>query len=52
MSRIGKNPVAVPKGVTVDLKGQAIAAKGPKGQATLTLVDEVVSQSVGRSPFR
>ncbi len=43
MSRIGKNPVAVPNGVTVELNGQAIAAKGPKGQATLTLVDEVVA---------
>lgn len=41
MSRIGKNPVAVPKGVTVDVKGQVISAKGTKGEMSLTLVDEV-----------
>ena len=32
MSRIGKKPVTVPKGVTVTLKGQEIAVKGPKGE--------------------
>jgi large subunit ribosomal protein L6 len=31
MSRIGNNPVVVPKGVDVKL-GQVIAVKGPKGQ--------------------
>jgi len=32
MSRIGKKPITVPKGVTVSLKGQEIAVKGPKGE--------------------
>ena len=32
MSRIGKNPVVVPKGVEVTLSGQDISAKGPKGR--------------------
>ncbi len=31
MSRIGKAPVAIPDGVTVDLVGDAIRVKGPKG---------------------
>ena len=31
MSRIGKNPVPVPDGVTIDLNGQVITASGPKG---------------------
>jgi large subunit ribosomal protein L6 len=31
MSRIAKNPVAVPKGVEVQLAGQSISIKGPKG---------------------
>jgi large subunit ribosomal protein L6 len=31
MSRIGKKPIVVPKGVTVDLKQGTIAVKGPKG---------------------
>jgi large subunit ribosomal protein L6 len=32
MSRIGKKPITIPKGVTVKLAGQAIEVKGPKGQ--------------------
>jgi large subunit ribosomal protein L6 len=32
MSRIGKRPVAVPKGVTVSLQGQTLSVKGPKGE--------------------
>jgi large subunit ribosomal protein L6 len=31
MSRIGKKPVEIPQGVTVDLKGETVAVKGPKG---------------------
>jgi len=32
MSRIGKHPVPVPAGVTVDLKGSALTVKGAKGE--------------------
>lgn len=32
MSRIGKKPIAIPKGVTVKVDGQAVDVKGPKGQ--------------------
>ena len=35
MSRIGKQPVVIPSGVTVTLDGQHFAAKGPKGQLKL-----------------
>ena len=31
MSRIGKTPVKIPKGVTVTAKGQTLSAKGPQG---------------------
>jgi large subunit ribosomal protein L6 len=41
MSRIGKKPISVPSGVTVDVKGQVVKVKGPKGELSLTLVDEV-----------
>ncbi|HCX68284.1 MAG TPA: 50S ribosomal protein L6, partial [Rhodobiaceae bacterium] len=41
MSRIGKYPIEVPKGVTVTLSGQDVAVKGPKGELKLTLVDDV-----------
>jgi len=32
MSRIGKKPVAVPKGVTVKIEGNTVAVQGPKGK--------------------
>jgi large subunit ribosomal protein L6 len=32
VSRVGKRPVEVPAGVTVDVKGGKLVAKGPKGQ--------------------
>ena len=41
MSRIGKLPVTVPKGVEVQLSGQDVSAKGPKGALSMTLVDDV-----------
>ncbi len=41
MSRIGKKPVEVPKGVTATVDGQTVTAKGPKGQLAVALVDEV-----------
>jgi large subunit ribosomal protein L6 len=41
MSRIGKNPVAVPQGVTVDIAGQMVTAKGKLGQLSLQLSGEV-----------
>jgi large subunit ribosomal protein L6 len=31
MSRIGKRPVTIPKGVTIEQKGGEISVKGPKG---------------------
>ena len=34
MSRIGKMPVAIPSGVEVNLSGQNISIKGPKGTLT------------------
>lgn len=37
MSRIGKMPVSIPKGVTVDLKDDKIKIKGPKGQLDRTI---------------
>ena len=41
MSRIGKKPVTVPKGVTLDLQGQVVAVKGPKGELRRTLHPEM-----------
>lgn len=41
MSRIGKKPVALPKGVTASISGQTVKVKGPKGELSVTLVEEV-----------
>ena len=41
MSRIAKNPVVLPQGVTADLKGQTIKVKGPKGELTFTVHDAI-----------
>ena len=32
MSRIGKKPITIPKGVTIKVDGAAVDVKGPKGQ--------------------
>ncbi|MGD9743297.1 MAG: 50S ribosomal protein L6 [Dongiaceae bacterium] len=41
MSRIGKNPVAVPNGVTVAIEGRKVKAKGKLGELSLPLGDLV-----------
>ena len=48
MSRIGKLPVAIPAGVTVDLaEGNVITVKGPKGTLTRKLVDDLTIKVEG-----
>src|SRR3974377_1274533 len=44
MSRIGKKPVAIPKGVTASVNGQEVAVKGPKGELKHILVDDVIAK--------
>ena len=41
MSRVGQNPVVVPSGVTVDIAGRQVTAKGKLGELSLELVDDV-----------
>ncbi len=41
MSRIGLTPVEVPEGVSIDLAGQVMTAKGKLGELSLTFVDDV-----------
>jgi large subunit ribosomal protein L6 len=43
MSRIGKNPVAIPEGVTVDLAGQTLTAKGRLGALSLAISNDVTA---------
>lgn len=41
MSRIGKQPIPIPKQVTVTLNGQQVSVKGPKGELARELPPEV-----------
>lgn len=41
MSRIGKQPVPVPKGVTVNIDGQTVTVKGAKGELSRELPPEI-----------
>jgi large subunit ribosomal protein L6 len=41
MSRIGKNPVTIPQGVTVDVAGQTLTCKGKLGTLKLPLSQDV-----------
>jgi large subunit ribosomal protein L6 len=48
MSRIGKNPIAVPSGVTITLDGNQITVKGPKGELSRVIpADMMISQDTG-----
>tara|TARA_B100001123_G_C15097055_1_gene942000 strand:+ start:74 stop:607 length:534 start_codon:yes stop_codon:yes gene_type:complete len=47
MSRVGQKSVTVPQGVTIDLEGQDFTARGPKGELTLKLVDDVIAKLEG-----
>jgi large subunit ribosomal protein L6 len=52
MSRIGKQTIAIPSGVTATLEGQAVTVKGPKGQLSWTVSDEIeVTQDGGQLSF-
>lgn len=49
MSRVGKNPVAIPAGVTVDLSDKLIKAKGKLGELSLALTSDVVVSKDGEN---
>jgi len=49
MSRIGKNPIAVPAGVTVKLEGNQVSVKGPKGELSRSIpADMIIKQEDGQ----
>jgi large subunit ribosomal protein L6 len=41
MSRVGKKPIPTPAGVTIAVKGQDVAVKGPKGELSFRAPDEI-----------
>jgi large subunit ribosomal protein L6 len=46
VSRIGKKPVEIPKGVTISLEGQLIKVKGPKGELHRTIHPTIKAEIV------
>jgi large subunit ribosomal protein L6 len=48
MSRIGKKAVAIPNGVQVTLDGQTVTVKGPKGQLSWTVAEEIEVRQDGQ----
>lgn len=48
MSRIGKNPIAIPAGVTVDVADGMVTVKGKKGQLTQEFSDVTIKMEDGQ----
>ena len=49
MSRIGRAPIPIPDGVTIDITGQTVTVKGPKGELTHTVVEPIrIAQEDGQ----
>ncbi|MBD1860520.1 MULTISPECIES: 50S ribosomal protein L6 [Trichocoleus] len=49
MSRIGKRPISIPQKVTVTIEGQQVAVKGPKGELSRILPNEVIVEQEGET---
>ncbi|MGK7877749.1 MAG: 50S ribosomal protein L6 [Xenococcaceae cyanobacterium] len=49
MSRIGKRPITIPNKVTVEIKGQHVAVKGPKGSLERVLPSQVRVEKDGET---
>jgi large subunit ribosomal protein L6 len=49
LSRVGKRPVAVPKGVTLTITGATVSAQGPKGKLAFELPPNVIAKRDGES---
>jgi len=47
MSRIGKSPIAIPAGVTVDVKDGVVTVKGKLGELTQEVLDVTVKMEEG-----
>ena len=47
MSRIGRKPISVPSGVQIDIDGNTVRVKGPKGELARTLHRDVIVRRDG-----
>lgn len=49
LSRVGKRPVNIPKGVTVNLSAEKVDVQGPKGKLTIPLPGQVIAKKDGEA---
>ena len=47
MSRIGRMPISIPAGVTVEVNGNKVTAKGPKGELTQEMHPDMIIEVEG-----
>ncbi len=47
MSRIGKSPIPVPSGVDITISGSTVAVKGPKGELSRELPEQIAVRQDG-----
>ena len=52
MSRIGKRPVELPSGVSASVEGQTLTVKGPKGQLSMPMLDDLVKYEIAEGEIR
>ena len=51
MSRVGKRPIPIPQGVTINYEGRELHAKGPRGENSFT-VPSLVELEVGSAEIK
>ncbi len=44
MSRVGKSPIEIPKGVTVTVDGRIVKVKGPKGELATEMTGDITAR--------
>jgi large subunit ribosomal protein L6 len=49
MSRVGKMPIDIPSGVTVNIAGETVTVKGPKGELSRSLPTEMLINLEGNT---
>ena len=52
MSRIGRQPIPVPAGVTVAIEPESVSVKGPKGELSERIPRDIDGQAGGRAAAR
>jgi large subunit ribosomal protein L6 len=51
MSRIGKQPIAIPEGVVVEIEGRRVTVQGPRGELTHELPETITISREGDTLF-